>query len=376
MSDIMPNRRLFVALIVSLFGLVCLPAGCTADPADAPPPPTELSTNTDSDVANSAPPEAETPKDETPQPDAVETPADSPDSESKPPVAEPPKPEEAGTSEADHSVPADAAPQTAAPETADPEKADPMPEPPASETLVPESPVPESLVPADDAPQYPPPADDQPDSQPEPPSHEMPGPEFPDARDEVPFSPSGPASEAPQTSSGPKKLQFNFRFQPWSEVLEWLAEEAGYSMILDTAPPGTFNYTDRRLYTPAEALDLLNGVLLTKGYTLVLHDRMLMVVNLEDEIPPALVTRIPVEELDKRGEYELLSTRFQLRGITSEQGRREIEGLLGPQGKIVELPQARQLIVTETGGRLREIRDVLDRAQATGDPAQSGTEVV
>ncbi len=166
------------------------------------------------------------------------------------------------------------------------------------------------------------------------------------------------------------KLRFNFRFQPWVDVLEWFAREAGYSLLLDTPPSGTFNYTDNRDYTPAEALDLINSVLLTKGYTLVIRDRMLLVVNLEDEVPPALVTRIPVEDLDNHGKYELLSTRFQLRSLSAEQGRAEIEDLLGPQGDVVMLPQARQLIVTETGGKLREIRDVLERAEAVGDPSK------
>lgn len=169
---------------------------------------------------------------------------------------------------------------------------------------------------------------------------------------------------------GPRMLRFNFRFQPWADVLEWFAEEAGYSLLLDAPPSGTFNYTDKRDYTPAEALDLINSVLLTKGYTLVIRDRMLMVVNLEDEVPPALVTRIPVENLDEHGKYELLSTRFQLRSLSAEQGRAEIEDLLGPQGDVVMLPQARQLIVTETGGKLREIRDVLERAEAVGDPSK------
>lgn len=166
------------------------------------------------------------------------------------------------------------------------------------------------------------------------------------------------------------KLRFNFHFQPWPDALRWFAEQAGYSLILDAAPPGTLNYRDGREYSPAEAMDLLNSILLTKGYTLVLRDRILIVVNLEDKIPPSLVTRVEPEELDKRGKYELLSTRFQLKGITAEQAQKEVESLLGPQGNLVALPESRQLVVTETGGRLREIRDILARADRAGDPAQ------
>ncbi len=167
-----------------------------------------------------------------------------------------------------------------------------------------------------------------------------------------------------------KKLRFNFHFQPWPDALRWFAEQAGYSLILDAAPTGTLNYTDGRDYTPAEAMDLLNSVLLTKGYTLVLRDRILIVVNLEDKIPPSLVTRVAVEDLDKRGKYELVSARFQLKGITAEQAQKEVESLLGPQGNVTALPESRQLVVTETGGRLREIRDVLERADKAGDPSQ------
>ena len=51
---------------------------------------------------------------------------------------------------------------------------------------------------------------------------------------------------------------------------------------MDDPPKGTFNYTDNRAYTPAEAIDLLNSVLLPKGYTLIRRDRMLWVINLDN----------------------------------------------------------------------------------------------
>lgn len=193
-----------------------------------------------------------------------------------------------------------------------------------------------------------------------------------DATSEVPASqPSSSAAPLvePPTAK-PTRLTFNFRYQPWADVLDWFAEQAGYSLVLDNAPPGTFNYRDNRTYSPAEAIDLLNSVLLTKGYTLVLRDRMLMLVNLEDEIPPSLVTQVPAGELDDRGQYELVSTRFALKNLSAEEAQKEIEELLGPEGRVVVLPKAQQIVVTETGGRLREIRDVLTRADGARDPDQ------
>jgi type II secretory pathway component GspD/PulD (secretin) len=155
------------------------------------------------------------------------------------------------------------------------------------------------------------------------------------------------------------KLKFNFRFQPWEDVLHWFADQAGLSLLMDSVPPGTLNYTDNRSYTPAEALDLMNGVLLTKGYTLIRRERMLLVVNLEDGIPPNLVSFVPAEKLDSLGEYELVTTLFRIEGITPEDAEAELRRLIGPQGAVVVLPKARQVQVTETAGRLRLMRSVL-----------------
>ena len=64
-----------------------------------------------------------------------------------------------------------------------------------------------------------------------------------------------------------EKLRFQFRFQPWKDVLDWFAQQADLSLVIpETTPQGTFNYSDTREYTPAEAIDLLNSVLQTKGY--------------------------------------------------------------------------------------------------------------
>jgi len=186
-----------------------------------------------------------------------------------------------------------------------------------------------------------------------------------------PTSPLSTPAEAPAASSEtkPRLLKFNFRYQPWADVLDWFAEQAGYSLVLDAPPSGTFNYRDDRAYTPAEAIDVLNSVLLTKGYTLVVRDRMLMLVHLDDEIPPSMIARVTPDELDQRGKYELVSTRFQLKNLNVAEARKEIDSLLGPQGRVVELPKAQQLLITEMGGRLREIRDVLARADGARDLA-------
>ncbi|EAQ79125.1 secretin N-terminal domain-containing protein [Blastopirellula marina] len=178
-------------------------------------------------------------------------------------------------------------------------------------------------------------------------------------------SPSDKAA-APKPEVGPNGeplLRFSFRYAPWRDVLDWFAEQSDLSMVMDAPPSGTFNYTDGRAYTPAQAIDLLNSVLLTKGYTLVRRDKMLLVVNLEDGIPPDFVTTVPAEKLDERGEYELVKTLFTLSRMTAEEAEAEISKLIGPQGQVVVLPKSKQIFVTETAGRLRTIRDVINAVE-------------
>lgn len=160
------------------------------------------------------------------------------------------------------------------------------------------------------------------------------------------------------------KITFNLRFAPWKETLDWFAQQADLSLQFTTLPDGTLNYTDTKAYTPGEAIDILNSVLLTKGYTLVRRGRMLMVVNLEDGAPPAsLVTPVELKELDKYGDFELVGVVFQLDKFAPEDAEAEIKKLIGPQGSVVMLPKARQIYVTETAGRLRTIRSIIDRVE-------------
>ncbi|MCA9248141.1 MAG: hypothetical protein KDA42_13530, partial [Planctomycetales bacterium] len=179
-------------------------------------------------------------------------------------------------------------------------------------------------------------------------------------------TPSTPSEVAQQ---GEVLLRFNFRFAPWKDVLDWFATQADLSLVLEAPPQGTFNYTDSRQYTTAEAIDLLNSVLLTKGYTLLRRGRMLMVINLEDGIPPDLVSQVAPEDLDRRGEFELVGCLFSLQTTQPAEVESEISKLLGPQGSLVVLSKTRQIYVVETAGKLRTIRQILAAADQS-EPSQ------
>ena len=41
-----------------------------------------------------------------------------------------------------------------------------------------------------------------------------------------------------QKEAAEPRLRFNFRFQRWTDVLEWLAKQSDLSLVLDAPPPG------------------------------------------------------------------------------------------------------------------------------------------
>jgi len=174
---------------------------------------------------------------------------------------------------------------------------------------------------------------------------------------------SKPAAKGLQDSEArPKdelKLRFALRYAKWDDVLEWYAEKAGLALFADSTIPGTFNYTDNKAYTVTEAMDLMNSVLLTRGYALLRRDRTLMVINVNDGIPTDLVPRVSIDELDKRGKFELVSVMFSLVRRDAETVRSGISPLLSACGTAGALPQTQQMLVTDRAGIMRTISAVI-----------------
>ncbi len=188
------------------------------------------------------------------------------------------------------------------------------------------------------------------------------------------------ADEGPirlDTNEDEPNLKFSFRHAPWEDVLEWLAEEANLSFSTEVVPSGTFNYIDEdQSFSPKEAIDLVNSYLLIKGYTIVRKGKMMIVIDLEDELDAQLVRDLlvetPTDDLDKRGEYEITKTRFSLDKVDAEEAEKQISQLMSPVGSIVVMPGARQMMVTETGGTLRMIGEILTSLERTAAEDEKG----
>src|SRR3972149_5370818 len=80
------------------------------------------------------------------------------------------------------------------------------------------------------------------------------------------------------------RFVFNFRNAPWAQVLERFAQYAELPLVMETAPPGTFSFSDDRPYTETEATDLINRILIAKSFLLLRTRDLLILVPTDKPI--------------------------------------------------------------------------------------------
>ncbi len=157
-------------------------------------------------------------------------------------------------------------------------------------------------------------------------------------------------------------VSFSFKGQPWQAVLEWVADISHMSLDWQEIPAAFLDLTTRRKYTVDEARDLINSILLTKGFTLMRNGEVLIVANLKN-LDVSLVPVVSPSELSNRGTFELVRTFFDLDRLQAETMADELKPLLSPYGKINALKTTNRLDVLETAGNLRRIREVIGAEQ-------------
>ena len=200
--------------------------------------------------------------------------------------------------------------------------------------------------------------------------------------DPTPFPETPPADvkQAAPEQAGPEqaalafgngKLRFNFAGADWRMVLDWLASEAGLSLQVDRVPGGTVNFSDpNRTYSLSESMDVVNRLLLDKGFALVRRGRLLMLIDLESENATGLLSEfaelVTPEELSTRADSDIVRCVFPLGSMSFESAKTEIAQLIGPSGKAIVLESAKQVVVTETVVKLKAIRTLLENASEAG----------
>lgn len=94
----------------------------------------------------------------------------------------------------------------------------------------------------------------------------------------------------PVETQAPSGILLNFKNAPLSDVLNYLSEAAGFVVVQETPVSGTINVVSLKPVNADEAVDLLNAVLVEKGFIAIRSGRILKIVSRKS----AVVKDIPV----------------------------------------------------------------------------------
>ncbi|WP_197444046.1 secretin N-terminal domain-containing protein [Maioricimonas rarisocia] len=166
----------------------------------------------------------------------------------------------------------------------------------------------------------------------------------------------------PESASDRATLKFSFQNAPWPEVLAWFAELSGLTLDLTDTPPGEFNYVDDRPHTLPEALDVLNGYLLPRGFVLIRRDRFLAVLSTKNPILPNLIPTVPASRLDEYGDNELLRVTVSVTGLEPQDVAEQLGKLLGAHGEAIPVDASQSVVLQGFCKSLRSTVELLSAA--------------
>lgn len=173
---------------------------------------------------------------------------------------------------------------------------------------------------------------------------------------------------APTDAAQPEKVRFGFQETPWPVVLEQFARWEKLSLDLSDTPPGTFTYFDDQPRTPAEAVDVLNGYLLPRGYVVLRRHNFLVCVRTDSPQIADLIPTVSIDDLAARGEQELVRVVVRTPEVEPEAAALEIEQLLGQHGSAKPLRNLQAVVVQGFGRSLRDAVAVIDDVAPPAKP--------
>ncbi len=157
-------------------------------------------------------------------------------------------------------------------------------------------------------------------------------------------------------------VHFQFRGQKWPDVLDWYAEIAGVSIDWQELPGDYLNISTQRGYTVAELGELLNRLLLARGFTMLPQGEFVNIVKCED-LTTAMVPRAQRKDLDRLSQYDFVRVLFEMDWMLASEAVTELEPLLSKNGKLLPLKATNRIEAMDAVGNLREIDQLLTEEQ-------------
>ncbi len=156
------------------------------------------------------------------------------------------------------------------------------------------------------------------------------------------------------------RVAFEFRNQPWIDLVQWLAEISKLPLDWQELPADRVNLTSSGRYTVEEACDLFNRHLLARGYTLLKMDGGLIVAKTEN-INPAIVPRVEPEQLAGLTPHTFVRTSLDVGWLSAEKLAEELKPMISSNGRLTALTSTNRIEAMDAAINLLQISVLLDQ---------------
>ena len=172
----------------------------------------------------------------------------------------------------------------------------------------------------------------------------------------VPVAPVAPAAK-PAVAKG--TIMLNFQGASLTDVLNYLSEAAGFVIVQEAPVSGTVNVVSRQPLTTEDAVDLLNSVLIEKGYVAIRNGRILKIVKRDG----AQKRELPVHtgsdpELIPRKD-EMVTQILPLRFGEAAKLVENLRPLLADNATISSNESSNSILLTDTQSNIRRIAEII-----------------
>lgn len=182
--------------------------------------------------------------------------------------------------------------------------------------------------------------------------------------------PPAPVVISPATPVDPAKLanklvNFEMRDKPWKNVLEWLCNETGMPIIANAIPTGSFTFygNPNQTYRIPQIIDFLNDALTEKKYVIIRRQAVISVVPADQQIDPAYVPRISVDQLKNYGSTEIVQVIVQLKTTNADDLAPEVSKMMGPFKEVTPLLKSNQLLLQDSAVTLQRVVDTIKQME-------------
>ena len=172
--------------------------------------------------------------------------------------------------------------------------------------------------------------------------------------------PSQPVPQAPSPARDPAaSIRLNFQNASLADVLNYLSSAAGFIVLEEAPVAGTVNVVSAQPVTPDEAVDLLNAVLVEKGYIAMRSGRILKIVSRQDAEKRDLPVMTGSDPAEIPRKDNLVTQILPVRYADVTKLIDNISPLLPATAKITSNASSNAIVLTDTQTDIHRVAEII-----------------